>query len=69
MGAQRYAKGDRVAQVKHIAPGIDKRREAVVVAVGARGVQVRFDDGSELWQRAHDVELVASAADRRERRL
>lgn len=69
MGAQRYAKGDRVALVKAIAPGIAKRREGSVIGVGARGVQVRFDDGTELWQRAHDVELVASAAERRSARL
>lgn len=69
MGAQRHTKGDRVAMVKHIAPGIDKRREGAVIDVGARGVQIRFDDGSELWQRACDVELVESAAARRSTRL
>ena len=69
MGAQRHTKGDRVALVKTIAPGIAKRREGSVIDVGARGVHVRFDDGTELWQRAHDVELVASAAERRSARL
>jgi len=69
MGAQRHTKGDRVALVKAIAPGIAKRREGAVIDVGARGVQIRFDDGTELWQRAHDVELVESAAVRRGARL
>lgn len=69
MGAQRYTKGDRVALVKAIAPGIAKRREGAVIECGARGVRIRFDDGAELWQRAHDVELVASASERRSARL
>lgn len=54
----RFAEGDRVAQVRRIAQGIDKRREGEVIAVGAKGVQIRFDDGGDLWQPAHGIEMV-----------
>lgn len=53
----RFVVGDRVAQVRRIAQGIDKRREGRVIDVGAKGVQIRFDDGTELWSPPHGLEV------------
>lgn len=54
----RFVVGDRVAQVRRIAQGLDKRRDGRVVAVGAKGVQIKFDDGAELWSPPHGLEMV-----------
>lgn len=65
----RFVVGDRVAQVRHIAQGIDKRREGRVIAVGAKGVRLHFDDGAELWTPPHGLEMVEAVPRGRSPRL
>lgn len=57
----RYAKGDVVEAVVRYGGGREKVRRGVVVSVGARGVEVRFDDDRSChWQRDSQLRRVAA---------
>lgn len=66
----RLAVGDKVVRVTRIGNGIDKRTPCTVVDIGARGVQVRYDETRETkWAHVSEFELVEPAKGRRATRL
>lgn len=67
---QPLEKGDTVAYEVRFAPHMPpKRTLGEVLAVGARGVQVRLVSGEELWLKRSQVEIVATRAMKRAERL
>lgn len=66
----RFAVGDKVVRVTRIGNGIDKRTPCTVVDIGARGVQVRYNETHETkWAHVSEFELVEAAKARRSTRL
>lgn len=60
MSARDFRPGDTAAMVIRYGRGLEKLRHGHVVAIGAAGVQVRFDDTREtLWLRASQLRLMA----------
>ena len=61
MSARDFRPGDTAAMVISYGRGLEKLRHGHVVAIGAQGVQVRFDDTREtLWLRASRLRLMAA---------
>lgn len=53
----KFMKGDRVGVSTRYGNGLEKKRFGEVIAVGAKGVQIRFDDDGEEWWRPAGVVL------------
>jgi hypothetical protein len=57
MSMIKFGKGTRVYMTVRIGAGLEKQHHGVVIKTGARGVQVRFDDGQEQWLMSHQAHL------------
>lgn len=55
MNAHRVEKNDRVATILRYGAGLEKRRTGTVIALGAKGARVRFDDGATRWLSAGEL--------------